>query len=286
MRVGRHTLSTLPARPPAQFGKRMTGAAAVTFSGVNAPVRASDRLMARLKDMLRPFVSALPPLSGLPSWPRAMVLKRHGFSAATVFDIGVGYGTFPLYRAFPDAHYHLIDPARESLAYMRRLSGRLRCEVHSIALGDRDGESALEVRADELFGPIARPAACKIDAQGAKLMVLAGMTGRLAEIDVVETSTIATVMGGAEVAGVVRFLGDHGFCLADIAGLRRRPLEGATGQPICRSCRGRRHPSTIAAALQRRSHCSRSASTWPRWQSWDQAVPLMPHLRSGCAFAT
>ena len=47
------------------------------------------------------------------------------------------------------------------------------------------------------------------------------MTGRLADIDalVIETSTIATVKGGAEVEGVVRFLGEHGFVVADIVGL-------------------------------------------------------------------
>lgn len=215
---------------------------------------------ARLKDLLRPLVSVLPHLSGLPSWPRTMgMLQRGGFAPATVFDIGVGYGTFPLYRAFPRAFYHLIDPAQESLVYMEKLSRRLRCNIHPVALGDHDGEATLEVRADiqestlleevgqrkvrridrvlirrfdTLFGSIPRPAFCKIDVQGAELMVLAGMTGRLKEIDalVIETSTIATVKGGAEVEAVVRFLGDHGFALADVVGLRRRPLDGATAQ--------------------------------------------------------
>ena len=36
--------------------------------------------------------------------------------------------------------------------------------------------------------------------------------------------------GGAEVRDVVSFLGDHGFVLADIVGLRRRPLDDATAQ--------------------------------------------------------
>ena len=232
----------------------------MAFSDTNKPARTGRRLATRLKDMLRPLASTLPQLSGLPSWARTMdVLKHHGFRPVTVFDIGVAYGTFPLYRAFPGAFYHLIDPAQESLAYMRRLSRRLRCEVHAVALGDHDGEAALEVRADiqdstlleevgprrvrrvdrvplrrfdGLFGPIARPALCKIDVQGAELMVLAGMTGRLAEIDalVIETSTIATVKNGAEVEGVVRFLGEHGFVLADVIGLRRRPLDNATAQ--------------------------------------------------------
>lgn len=213
-----------------------------------------------LKDSLRPFVSSLPALSALPSWARSMrVLQHHGFTPATVFDIGVGYGTFPLYRAFPDAFYHLVDPARESYAYMQRLAKRLRCELHAVALADRDGEAELEVRGDiqestlleevgprqvrrvdrvpvrrfdTLFGPIARPSLCKIDVQGAELLVLAGMTGRLAEIDalVIETSTIATVKGGAEMREVIAFLGDHGFALVDIVGLRRRPLDDATAQ--------------------------------------------------------
>ena len=231
------------------------------FSDAAEPARTGKRLAAHLKDRLRPLASALPQLSGLPSWTRTMgVLKHHGFSPATIFDVGVGYGTFPLYRAFPRAFYHLIDPAQESLAYMHRLSRRLHCEIHAVALGDRDGEAALEVRDDiqestlleevgprrvrridrvplrrfdVLFGgPIARPALCKIDVQGAELMVLAGMSGRLADIDalVVETSTIATVRDGAEVESVVRFLGEHGFAMADIVGLRRRPLDKATAQ--------------------------------------------------------
>jgi hypothetical protein len=162
---------------------------------VKIPARDGWRFAMRLKDRLRPLASALPQLSGLPSWPRTMaVLKHHGFAPATVFDIGVGYGTFPLYRAFPNAFYHLVDPARESLGYMRRLSRRLRCQVHAVALGDREGETALEVRAD------------------------------------IQESTVLTVKGGAEVESVVRFLGEHGFVLADIVGLRRRPLDNATAQ--------------------------------------------------------
>ena len=79
-----------------------------------------------------------------------------------------------------------------------------------MALGDHEGTATLEIRADiqestlleevgprqvrrvdcvpmrrfdTLFDAIARPALCKIDVQGAELMVLSGMTGRLTEID-------------------------------------------------------------------------------------------------------
>ncbi len=128
-----------------------------------------------------------------------------------------------------------------------------------MALGDHGGEAKMEIRADiqgstlleevgereflrfdhvplrrfdELFTTFERPALCKIDVQGAELMVLEGMTGCLSQIDavIVETSTIATVKGGAELAGVVRFMSEHGFVVADVVGLKRRPLDGATAQ--------------------------------------------------------
>jgi FkbM family methyltransferase len=176
-----------------------------------------------------------------------------------VFDIGVAYGTYELYRAFPDAFYHLVDPTPEALHYMRLLEKQLRCELHQIALGDQDGEVEIEIRPDiqgatlfddvanheilrrdrvpmrrfdSLMEEIVRPSLCKIDVQGAELMVLEGMTGRLDSIDaiVIETSTIASLKGGPEVHDIVRFMHEHGFVLADILGMARRPLDGATAQ--------------------------------------------------------
>jgi len=202
----------------------------------------------------------MPSFESAPSWHNSLaVLKHHDFTPATVFDIGVGFGTWGLYRCFPRAFYHLIEPTPESRPYMRKLSRRLRCQIHPLALGDHDGEATLEIRADiqgstllEEVGPrkvlrfdrvpmrrfdtliskIERPSLCKIDVQGAELSVLKGATRRLGEIDalIIETSTIATVKGGAEVASVVRFLHDHGFVLADVLGIRRRPLDNATAQ--------------------------------------------------------
>ena len=224
------------------------------------PVPVRRTVISRIKDALRPLEPWLPARDSSLSWRHAVqALRHHGFQPKTVFDVGVGFGTWGLYRAFPDAFYHLIDPTPESLPYMKKLAGRLQSEVHALALGDHDGEVKLEIRADiqgstlleeigqrdfvrfervpmrrfdKLFTSFARPALCKIDVQGAELMVLQGMANRLREIDalVVETSTIATVKGGAEVGGVVRFLGEHGFVVADIIGLKRRPLDGATAQ--------------------------------------------------------
>ncbi|HEY1383748.1 MAG TPA: FkbM family methyltransferase [Dongiaceae bacterium] len=221
---------------------------------------AKTRVGSRLKNLLRPYLCYIPGRTAAPSWQRSFrVLEQYGFHPSTVFDIGVAYGTYELYRAFPDAHYHLIDPTRESLHYMRQLGRRLRCDVHPVALGHRDGDAEIEIRQDiqgatlledvgereivrhdrvpmrrfdSLIGEIARPSLCKIDVQGAELMVLEGMTGRLASLDavIVETSTIASLKDGPEVHDVVRFMHDHGFVVADIVGITRRPLDGATAQ--------------------------------------------------------
>jgi len=217
-------------------------------------------VVARVKDALRPLEPYFPTFARAPSWgPALHVLQQHGFWPETVFDIGVGFGTWGLYRAFPSALYHLIEPTRGSLPYMERLSRRLRCLIHPVALGNHEGEAMLEIRPniqgstlreevgardelrfdrvplrrfDSLIRAFERPALCKIDVRGAELTVLEGMGARIAEIDVfvVETSTIATVKGGAEVAQVVRFLGERGFVVADIVGMKRRPLDGATAQ--------------------------------------------------------
>ncbi|MGH6976603.1 MAG: hypothetical protein ACREED_06220 [Stellaceae bacterium] len=80
----------------------------------------------------------------------ATVLKRRGWRPRTVFDIGVAFGTYELYREFPGAFYYLVDPTSESLHYMKRLSRQLDCEVLNVALSNRDGEMDIEVRADIL----------------------------------------------------------------------------------------------------------------------------------------
>jgi FkbM family methyltransferase len=187
-------------------------------------------------------------------------LKANGFSPRTIFDIGVARGTPDLYTAFPDAKYWLFDPTRESLAYMQELARRLNAEVVNIALGDRRCTLAIDVRAnigestlfeevgtadtkskydvdverfDSIITEFDRPALCKIDVQGAELMVLRGMGARLRAIEVVivEVSSIVTLHGGAaEAIEVIKFMDEAGFAIHDICGIARRPLDGAMAQ--------------------------------------------------------
>jgi FkbM family methyltransferase len=221
---------------------------------------AETGLVTRFKDLLRPYLASVPRWPATLSWQRSFrVLRRYGLRPRTVFDIGVAYGTYELYRAFPDSHYHLFDPTRESLRYMQLLKRQLSCDIHRVALGDCDGEVDIKIRSDiqaatlledlgeadilrhdrvpmrrfdSMIGEIQRPSLCKIDVQGAELQVLEGMTGKLDSIDafVIETSTIATLKGGPEFHEIVQFMHEHGFVVTDVVGMVRRPLDDAMAQ--------------------------------------------------------
>src|SRR5579862_6529639 len=84
--------------------------------------RADKDLMPQLKQWLRPLEPYLPKIPPILSWRHSFkVLERYRFSPATVFDIGVGFGTYELYRAYPHAFYYLVDPTPESVPHMRRI---------------------------------------------------------------------------------------------------------------------------------------------------------------------
>lgn len=220
----------------------------------------SRGLLPQLKDWLRPFEPYFPKLTPVLSWRRAFkVLDHYRFRPVTVFDIGVGFGTYELYHAYPQAFYYLVDPTPESLPHMHRIGRNLKCEILNVALGDQDAEVMLEVRSDiqgstlfeeygtrgvlrqqkvplrrfdTVIGAFQRPALCKIDVQGAEMLVLNGMGNRIADIDIfiIEASTIATVKGGPEMHDVIHFMKEQGFAPFDIIGMKRRPLDGATAQ--------------------------------------------------------
>ena len=197
----------------------------------------------------------------LPGWPVALrQLRRQGFQPRTVFDIGVADGTPDLYAAFPHAQYYLIDPTLESLPHMQRIARRLDARIMNIGLGAQEAELTIGVRPDDIagstfyeeIGPLrgvkrysvvvrrfdqvvngfARPALCKIDVQGSELDVLRGIGERIHDIDVIicETSVIATIKDGPEVADIVAYLNEKGFALHDMLGSTRRPLDNALAQ--------------------------------------------------------
>ena len=195
-----------------------------------------------------------------PSWNYTFrLLRRYGLTPKTIFDVGVARGTPRLYTAFPQAVFHLIDPTRESLPFMQDIAERYDARVHNVALGAKEEKLQITVRegigassffsdvADstyvkryevpvvpfaKLVGEFERPSLAKIDVQGAELLVLEGMSSRLAAIDavIIEVSTIATVHGGPELSQVVAFFAERDWSLADVMSTARRPLDGALAQ--------------------------------------------------------
>lgn len=196
-----------------------------------------------------------------PSWEFYFdLLEKGGFRPRTIFDIGVAYGTPRLYERFPDAFYYLVDPTRESLPYMREICASLNAECLNVALGRESGQMRIDVRrslgGSTLFeevgakdsvdgylvqverldslvkGPLARPTLCKIDVQGAELLVLEGMTGLLDQIDlfIIEVAVLATLKGAPEFIDVARFLDERGFVMHDILSSIRRPLDQSLAQ--------------------------------------------------------
>lgn len=219
------------------------------------------RLRKISNSVLRPFGYTVSQEIMLPSPSHLFrLLKRYKMWPKTVFDVGVARGTPWLYEGIPDAKYHLIDPLRESLPYMKKLAHELNAETHNVALGDSKKSSEILVRADiggstlfedssdveiqtrysvpvvrfdDLFNDFERPALCKIDVQGSELSVIRGMSSCIRTIDVliIETSLIVTLEGNASsFTEVFSELTKEGFVLYDIVGLNRRPLDGALAQ--------------------------------------------------------
>jgi FkbM family methyltransferase len=213
---------------------------------------------------LEPFNLTIRHISTIPTWEAFFSqIKSQHIDIQSIFDIGVDQGTPELYDAFPNADLYLFDPTPAAAAYMKKLSSSRRVNAFNVALSDRrenvalyspvtapDGSgettllqkqvqrgtplSASEVvteRFDDLISKVETPALCKIDVQGAELMVLKGMEKRLSEIDyfIIETGTLSPFKEPVEFDQICRFMADHGLVLYDVMSLQRRPLDGALG---------------------------------------------------------
>ena len=75
-------------------------------------------------------------------------LKSLGFDFRTVIDVGIAFGTSPIYDAFPRARYFLIEPVAECLPVLERLKQRLNAEYFLVAAGAENGEVTFNVHDD------------------------------------------------------------------------------------------------------------------------------------------
>ncbi len=196
----------------------------------------------------------------IPSADRLIAtLNEYGLNPVTVFDIGVAEGTPWLYKGFPDAKFHLVDPTRESLPHMKRWQATINAEAHSFALGSEDGRLSIQLRDtikhaslmidvtapliqesyqvpvcrfDKYFSDYAYPAFCKIDVEGAEMLVLEGMGSRISGFTaiVIETSLNSLYQDGPEFAEIIKFMHQNGMSFYDFIGLSRRPRDQALHQ--------------------------------------------------------
>jgi FkbM family methyltransferase len=166
---------------------------------------------------------------------------------ATVIDVGVGYGTWPLHKAYPTARFILIEPLTEYRSYLARLSRAYDCTVIQAAVGERPGQchmmvdtgcpmrSSLSTRTpvtrsgsplsrrtvnvvtlDSLLDThpdLRRPILLKIDTEGHELAVLRGAQALLPLVDTViaEVSIAPRFDQGYSFEEFVSYMDAHGF---------------------------------------------------------------------------
>ena len=78
------------------------------------------------------------------------LLSGYSFSPNTVIDIGVDAGTPPLYTAFRNAKFVLIDPVAESETKVENWRNRIDFDFYCMAAGGEDGSVMLNVPSTEV----------------------------------------------------------------------------------------------------------------------------------------
>lgn len=68
----------------------------------------------------------------------------------TVIDVGVGYGTHPLYEAFPEAKIILVEPLRDYARAIEKISRKYDCDIFYVAAGDEPGVQEMNIDVDDL----------------------------------------------------------------------------------------------------------------------------------------
>jgi len=190
-------------------------------------------------------------------------LKTIGFQPATVIDVGVAWGTPPLYEAFPDAFFLLFEALPMFEPTLKNLMRKLRGEYHLKALSSYEGSKEIYVgkasiqragaslfhtrerkesdlvsvevtRLDTFLSnrSIAGPVLMKIDAQGSDIDVLRGARRTLdqCEVIVAESSLFPAANPENQVHAIIAQMVEYGFVPYDFLSLRNRPYDNALGQ--------------------------------------------------------
>jgi len=189
-------------------------------------------------------------------WEPAYI-RRLGFLAQTIIDVGVGHGTRRLYAAFPQAQLILVEPLSEHFqAITRLLEGRRGLHIRAAAWScegeleirvepsDPEGSShysrhPLEKSGDTLTPrrvptttidriladhPFPEPFGLKIDTEGAELEVIRGATATLerTEFVIAEVNVLRDRFEGSySFAQFIAAMDQAGFEVCDLLGIGR-----------------------------------------------------------------
>jgi FkbM family methyltransferase len=179
---------------------------------------------------------------------RAEYLSRLGLKAATIFDIGVGQGTPPLYKAFGDRKIVLIDPqagVKEALHEKRPKTKAY--DFHAVGLAASPGTATLHVYRGSIgrtsfsgrpnLSPrtsytvpvttldrlveengYSAPFGIKIDTEGHELEVLRGarQTLQATEFVICEVSTRKRFVQGYKFSEIIALMAESGFEVIDV----------------------------------------------------------------------
>ena len=173
----------------------------------------------------------------------------------TVIDVGVGYGTYPLYQAFPQAKFVLVEPLREYDVAIGEIAGKYDCDILYKAVsnapgtremivdtmeperssfadrtplttsGNRLEKRLIEVTTlDTIFADAQgwkKPILLKLDTEGHELEALQGSKSLLRETDTViaEVSIAKRFEQGYEFEDLILFMKEHGFYLSTFLGI-------------------------------------------------------------------
>ena len=87
-----------------------------------------------------------------PSGPRRFLsmLTDSGYRPATVFDIGVGFGTPWLYEAFPEAYFVLVEANGDLEPNLSEICGRYRGEYHLVAAGPEPKRATMNINTNRV----------------------------------------------------------------------------------------------------------------------------------------
>lgn len=198
-------------------------------------------LRAAINRVITPMGYGIRPVKPSP-WRAVHELPR----AATVIDVGVGFGTPELYKAYPNAHLVLVDPVEESRDYVDTMLRRRRATWVPCALGGEEGEVTVNVETDNINQssllekaeptrisnrveqrrvPVRRlddvvaehgfeaPFGLKVDTEGYELEVLKGSRQLLARcaFAILECSVRKRFKASYEFDDVICFMREHGL---------------------------------------------------------------------------